>query len=256
MSNKLSLTDFIEKSVKIHGSKYRYDESIYISAHEKIEIICPIHGNFFMRANDHMHGKGCDKCGQASKAIKTSKYKKKTTEQFIEQAKAIYGDKYNYDKVNYTGPGKEIIIVCPVHGDTIQMPHKHLKISGCPKCSNLIKGRPSKPEISWLDSLDISEENRQITLRVEGQRYLVDAYDPKTNIIYEFNGDFWHGNLNVFEPDKKHPKIGKTYKELHAKTLKRENILKDNGYTICSIWEDDWNHGDTPVYSVKIKFST
>ena len=36
--------------------------------------------------------------------------------------------------------------------------------------------------------------DRQV--KIDG--YIVDGYDSKTNTIYEFNGDFWHGNPNIY----------------------------------------------------------
>ena len=43
--------------------------------------------------------------------------KKKTTEQFVEEAKIIHGDKYNYSKVNYTSNKDKIVIICKIHGE-------------------------------------------------------------------------------------------------------------------------------------------
>lgn len=61
---KLRLTkkEFINKGNLIHDNKYDYSKVNYITAHEKIEIICPIHGSFFQIANDHLQGHGCPHC--------------------------------------------------------------------------------------------------------------------------------------------------------------------------------------------------
>lgn len=62
--NGKNLSDFIEKFNMLHQNKYDYSESIYCGNHEKIKIICPIHGEFFQTVHDHADGHGCPKCGK------------------------------------------------------------------------------------------------------------------------------------------------------------------------------------------------
>lgn len=56
------------------------------------------------------------------------------TDYFINQAKEIHGDEYNYSKTIYAKSNKKIIITCKKHGDFLQSPHSHLKGHGCPSC--------------------------------------------------------------------------------------------------------------------------
>ena len=60
--------------------------------------------------------------------------KKKTTEEFIKEAKEINGNKYDYSKVVYVNQLTEVCIICPIHGEFWQKPKNHLKGRGCPKC--------------------------------------------------------------------------------------------------------------------------
>lgn len=46
----------------------------------------------------------------------------------------------------------------------------------------------------WLNLINIPKEKRQITISILNKKYKVDAFDDTTNTIYEFYGDFWHGN--------------------------------------------------------------
>lgn len=59
---------------------------------------------------------------------------RKTTEQFIAEAKAVHGDKYDYSKVEYKTNKDKVCIICPIHGEFWQAPSKHLSKRGCPKC--------------------------------------------------------------------------------------------------------------------------
>jgi hypothetical protein len=64
------------------------------------------------------------------------------TEIFINKARLVHGNFYNYSKVNYIKRNVKIIIICPVHGEFEQEPRNHLKGQRCKKCVN-DKQRPS-----------------------------------------------------------------------------------------------------------------
>lgn len=62
----------------------------------------------------------------------------KTTEYFIERAKGIHKNKYDYSKSEYVDYRTPLTIICPIHGEFQQSPNKHLsKKRGCPKCAKL-----------------------------------------------------------------------------------------------------------------------
>ena len=62
-SNRLTNKEFIKRANKIHNNKYEYNDE-YLSYKEKINIICPIHGEFQQTPDDHLQGKGCPRCGK------------------------------------------------------------------------------------------------------------------------------------------------------------------------------------------------
>jgi len=119
--------DFIEKAKEIHGNKYGYDKVEYTNNKSNVKIICYKHGDFLQRANDHLKGYGCSICSGNLLS---------TTEDFIEKAKEIHGNKYGYDKVEYTNNKTKVTITCLTHGDFKQIPNDHLRGNGCPKCNN------------------------------------------------------------------------------------------------------------------------
>jgi len=57
-----------------------------------------------------------------------------TTESFIAEAKEIYGDRYDYSKVDYKNRDHRVTVVCPIHGDFQVYAREHLDGKGCPKC--------------------------------------------------------------------------------------------------------------------------
>ena len=123
--------DFIEKARKAHGDKYDYSKVKYVNEHTKVCIICPEHGEFWQAAHDHVRGRGCPKC--AVKRI--SKILSSNTEEFIEKARKIHGDKYDYSKVDYVNRYTKVCIICPEHGEFWQMPKNHLSGQRCLKCA-------------------------------------------------------------------------------------------------------------------------
>ena len=57
-----------------------------------------------------------------------------TTESFIAEAKEIYGNRYDYSKVDYKNRDHRVIVTCPIHGDFQVYAREHLDGKGCPKC--------------------------------------------------------------------------------------------------------------------------
>ena len=60
--------------------------------------------------------------------------KKITTEEFINRARKVHGNKYGYSKVEYKNAHTKVCIICPIHGEFWQIPNDHLNGCGCPKC--------------------------------------------------------------------------------------------------------------------------
>lgn len=60
--------------------------------------------------------------------------KKSTKEEFIKKAISIYGDVYDYSKVEYVNSKTKVCIICPEHGGFWQRPTDHLSGRGCVKC--------------------------------------------------------------------------------------------------------------------------
>jgi hypothetical protein len=225
--NKMSDESFIEKSNMIHKSRYNYDKVNYKSNKDNVIINCPIHGDFNQLPQHHLNGHGCPECAP--------KKQNKSNDIFISQSKKIHDDKYHYIE-DYKGAHVPISIECPIHGDFLQTPNSHLKGRGCPDCQY---SNSSKMEKSWLDILSIDKKYRNAFIKIDGKLYKFDAYIPETNTIYEFYGDFWHGNPNKYK-DGNNLKNKLSFSELYKKTMDREVFLKSKGYNIISIWEDEF----------------
>jgi hypothetical protein len=228
--DRVALFDrFVKAARKIHGLKYEYDLDVFVNMSTKTLITCKKHGKWPTTPTLHVSKKqGCKRCADEAQSH--------STEWFIKEAKKIHGDRYDYSLVEYTTKTKYVSIICRVHKAFPQTPHCHLLGHGCRRCKHFV----SKPETEWLDELGIPNEYRQKTLSVDSRRCRVDAYDPTTNTVYEFYGDYWHGNPKLYKKSALNKSVDKTYGQLYKDTMKREKLLKKAGYKVISIWEHDW----------------
>lgn len=129
-------SEFIQKSISIHGNKFDYSKVQYIGSHTKVCIICPEHGEFYQSPTNHLSGNGCAKCAAQ---YSRGKYRLTTVETFLAQAKEIHGDKYDYSKVEWKNTYTSITIICPIHGEFTQIPQNHIRLKcGCKKCGREI----------------------------------------------------------------------------------------------------------------------
>lgn len=131
MRVKITTKEFIQKAIKIHGSKYNYDNVVYVNNITSVIITCKKHGDFKQVARYHLQGSGCPKCGIKSGAL----LRAKTTKQFITKAEKKHNNFYSYTKVVYKNAKGLVVITCPKHGDFLQEAYSHLNGYGCGKCS-------------------------------------------------------------------------------------------------------------------------
>lgn len=76
---------------------------------------------------------------------------KLNTEQFIQRAKKVHGELYNYSKAVYERSTKKVKIICPVHGPFLQCPENHVNQGQhCPKCANQKKGKHEHFSFEWM----------------------------------------------------------------------------------------------------------
>lgn len=240
-----STKEWIDIAKKVHGDKYDYSKTEYKNVLTNVCIICPEHGKFWQLPGVHIIQKsGCTKC--------CNRYQR-TTEEWIEEARKIHGNRYDYSKVNYTCSKKKVCIICPKHGKFLQKAESHIsQQSGCPRCFSGI----SKIQMDWLNYLCVTIPELEYAgsgkeFRIPKTRYNVDGYDPKTKTIYEMHGDWWHGNPKFHHPNNKHPKNGRKFGKLFKKTLHREIKLRKLGYKYFCIWEHEWRRGITAIIKLQ-----
>ena len=237
-SRSYTKEEFIEKAILKHGDAYDYSNIQYINTQIPINIMCKKHGEFTQVPYCHYSENGCPQCADRGG---TQRY---DTEQFIEKAILKHGNKYDYSKVEYINSLTKIKIICNTHGEFNQMPSSHLVGTNCPKCCQT---NCSKSQIEWLkfisklNDIHIIHSLNGGEFVIPNTKFKADGYCKETNTIYEYHGDYWHGNPNRFDKDKINKTTDCTFGELYKNTLEREQHIKDLGYNLVIMWENDWN---------------
>lgn len=212
ISQRSSLDEFIKKSRKFHKDKYDYSKVEYVNNLTKVCIICPEHGEFWMIPSNHLRGQGCPKCQN----------KVANTEDFVQKAKKIHKDKYDYSKVEYIRSNKYVCIICPEHGEFYQTPNNHLRNRGCPKCGNI---RTNESKLKPLDYF-IQKANNVHNNKYDYSQVVYRKYEEKVYIICPEHGGFWQKFSNHLMGNGC-PKCMESHMEKDIKTF----LIKNNiGY--------------------------
>lgn len=209
---------FLEEAEKVHGNRFLYDMVNYINADTKIKIGCSIHGYFEQLPLHHLNGDTCKQC--VADSLKLSK------EKVIELCKEKHGDKYDYSKLDYVNYITKFIVICKEHGEfKTKLSHFVNREQGCSLCRSPFV---SKKETKWLDKLNIPNDldHRQVVIKIANKMIKADGFDPITNTIYEFDGDFWHGNPNIYNQEEMNLATETTFGELYEKTLSKKELIK------------------------------
>ena len=222
-SGKYSPTteEWIASAREVHGDKYDYTKVKYVNALTNVCIICPEHGEFWQKPNDHLGSHGCPKC--------VRKYSP-TTEEWIASAREVHGDKYDYSKIEYVGALKKVCIICPEHSEFWQQAKSHLQGNGCPMC-NL--SHLERSVMNYLDEVGFTYDYQK-RFKWLGKQSL-DFYLPDYNIGIECQGRQHFEPVEHFGGDKEFKKI-----------LKRDNrkkaLCEKHGVKLLYF-------GDTPNYN-------
>lgn len=155
-------------------------------------VTCPKHGQWYANRHWLFKGSGCPECWKQDHPS----LQPKKIETFIKDAKAVHGDKYNYDKVVYINNKVPVIVTCPEHGDFSVKPNNHLTgKSGCPLCST------SAPEKVIWNFLHKNNIKFTYQYKVEYFDYRWDFYINDLNVVIEYNGKQHYEQIKYFNQE-------------------------------------------------------
>lgn len=159
---KYTTKEITEKFKEVHKDLFDYSKVVYAGIQEKVTIVCRKHGDFLQTPNSHLSGKGCMKCAGELRG----NLKRGNLQTFLEKAKEVHGDKFDYFKSVYTLSNKNLEVICKTHGSFFTSPSNHLAGNDCPRCSQEKKNAAKrsnttefleKCEKVWQDRYDYSK---------------------------------------------------------------------------------------------------
>lgn len=178
--NRGSKEGFISRAIEIFGDTYDYSRVEYVNSDTPVCIVCRKHGEFWQTPTRHLNSKGCPQCTEERRGSD----KRYTTEKFVSISRALYGEKFGYDKTVYKNSRTPVIVTCPVHGDVEMLPSYHIHVNGCPRCaSDLLKDRRETAK----EEQRIQKEEKERILSEEKERNFIEKATAIHNGLYRYD---------------------------------------------------------------------
>ena len=228
----------LEKARAIHGDLYDYSLVDYNKSCTKIKIKCPKHGVFEQTPNNHLMGMRCIKCANEESGVK----RRSNTQIFIDRAKKVHQDTYDYSATEYVASDKKLKIICRIHGVFEQLPGSHFRGQGCPFCQ---ESHGERKFADFLNHHGIRYEREKTFESCRHVRKLpFDFYIPDLRMCIEFDGrqhffvSDYFGGVEGLERLKKTDTIKNKFCADRGIKLLRL-VFKDSDYKIKSILEEN-----------------
>lgn len=185
MPKRKTLEEFLADAKIVHGNKYDYSQiTEYVNNRTPVTIVCNTCGKPFQQTPHlHLMGHGCPHCANNTQL---------TTEEFIRRAKAVWGDRYTYEKSVYTTSKAKVVVTCPIHGDFNTIAYDFLKGHGCPDCGiEKVKQKRRKKQVDFIAQCKAIHGNRY-----DYSQTVYRGKRQKITIICREHGPFeqWPGN--------------------------------------------------------------
>ena len=119
----------------------------------------------------------------------------------------------------------------------------------------------SQGQIEWAEFLKIHIPDIRHALnhddgeyKIPNSNYSADGYSKKENTIFEYHGDTFHGNPELYDRNEIFRLVNKTYGELYDNTMKKQKFCEDSGFKYVFIWESKWYRGKNVIIQLQRKF--
>ena len=257
--NQVTKDEFLRRALAMHGDKYDYSKIVYVNANTPIELECPFCGKIFKQTpSHHMEGKNCSLC----KNERIGNGNRKDTSYFIEKAVVAHGEgRYDYSLVDYESSRGRVKIICPSHGEFLQIAGDHLQGYGCPLCANdMISKKKLFSKEQFLEKA-VLKHGQKYDYSLVNYRYSsekVKIVCPEHGVFLQAPSQHWagcgcptcakygfditqKGVLYVFQIEGK-PGVFTGYgitRDYKTRLVSHKRFLRLSGYSICDAWVSD-----------------
>lgn len=256
-SNAATWEHMMEKAKKFNKAfdttDYSLAKPLYKSGQTPLPLICKVvgkdgqqHGQYTMNMEHHTNGiyaQGCRKCAdQVTRDRRTIPW-------INEQLALKIGPHITLISREEETTFCKGVFQCSKHNSNFTQNITNALYQGTNGCYKCVLTNQSKPAAEWLDECEQFLGRKLVRKETGGEfhipttRYHADGYDPITNTIYEFHGDYWHGNVELFNSNAINPTTGFTFGYMYSRTIKRQDKIKSLGYNLVVMWEHDFKKG-------------
>ena len=170
---KLLFSEFLTRARQLYGDKYDYSKVNFLNSSKKICVVCPEHGDFWITPSNFLQGHKCPACSNRQRITKKV---------FISRSEKIHNNRYDYTKIDLKNASSKVRIICPVHGEFLQVAKYHMQGNGCPKC--------------FATPKSTTEEFIEKSQKIYGNKYdyskvIYEGNKNKVCIICRKHGEFW-----------------------------------------------------------------
>lgn len=165
-----------------------------------------------------------------------------TTEQFIEKAKLVHGEKYDYNSLQYLGAHKKVKILCELHGEFYQFANDHLKGQGCFECSKVNRAKSLSKTVRKRRKLSfVQPEDYKLIELYNGLFSKVDNED-----YIKFKDINWSIDTNGYAMNRikglLHRLIMRTPENMQTDHINHDKLdNRKSNLRIVTISENQWN---------------
>ena len=210
----------------------------------KIKYVCTKHDLTYIKAKKNFFWSHylCDKCRKENIGKNISKGLTRDIQVPEDSSLIVLNDKVilTKEQAHTLNTGKYgILVKCKKCGQSYltslaSLKRNHYKCTKCELPKTL--GARSYISTDWLKEIKelfniktlIGYRTREKTFRINGKLYRVDGFDPNTNTVFEFLGDYWHGyKTEDLRFKKTFIRLGKIAKV----------------YPVVYVWEHDYRQG-------------
>jgi len=214
-TKRMTTEEFIARAKAKHGDRYDYSLAEYTTASNSVEIICKRHGVFTPRAEVHLRGFNCPKCGKEALG--------KSLFIGIEEARkrlSVLNHGYTYDLSEMTNIKSYITITCD-KGHVFKQTYGDAFRYKCATCAR----RHSKGEqelLEFVQSLVPAKRSRKIIPPKE-----LDVWCPEQKLGFEYNGLYYHSTATD---------------ESKWRHKEKSDAVRAAGGRLVHIWSDEWTY--------------
>ena len=231
-SKKYSINDI--KLLLNDKTNISYNINSYVNMNTPMEFTCNTCNNTFKRPLTVFLNEN-DTCPYCNKLNSNKRFK--TTEEFIDEANKVHNNYYDYSVTKYIRSNDYVDVICPEHGLFKIEANSHLQGHGCPlhyKNTSKLEKEVSDYIISLIGEKNVILNSKNIL----DSKKEIDIFVPSYNLAIEFNGLYWHNELNKD-------------KDYH---LNKTIECNKNGIRLFHIFEDEWIYKQDIIKSMLKNF--